>query len=330
VHRPGKHCASTVLSDLTHFYGPGLSEPFCLGLGAGLGFYYVEGELFSPTRMIMTRSQDLEANFFRILGQEFDWKYAKTPEQGWLKVKKLIDEGIPVLLHADIFYLDHYKSKTHFPLHVILLWGYDDAKAAAYVADTGWEGLIELPLASLSKARYSKLTYYESKGGYFPALLPARIFGLEDRARKAILTQAEQISGNCVQGNFGCGYPAMRRVAERIQEWPGAKDASWCFRWAYQTIERRGTGGGAFRKLYADFLKEAGKLNPEIAEFASFHDMQIIAAKWSSLSLLLKEISEKNPIPAAEVRKASKIWSEIADREQSFFERAKQKLRATG
>ena len=52
---------------------------------------------------------------------------------------------------------------------------------------------------------------------------------------------------------------ALRRFAAEAERWPSdAKDWQWCARFAYQVIERRGTGGGNFRLMYSRFLEEAG------------------------------------------------------------------------
>ena len=55
------------------------------------------------------------------------------------------------------------------------------------------------------------------------------------------------------------GLDAVRRLAEEAGSWPeAAEDWQWCARFGYQVIERRGTGGGAFRLMYSRFLEEAG------------------------------------------------------------------------
>jgi hypothetical protein len=328
AHRPGRHCASTVLSDLTHFYGPGLSEPLCFGLGAGLGFYYLEGDFFSPTRMIMTRSQLLEPNFFHSLGLKFDWLTEPDPAAGWDAIKKQTDAGIPVLLRADIFHLDYYHSKTHFPFHIILFWGYDDKKNTVFIADTGWEGLQEIPAASLSNARYVKLPYHQAQGEYFPVMLPESFKGLGEKAKKALMMQAAHMNGQ--NGNDTNAYRWMRKVAERILQWPAANDSSWCLRWAYQTIEKRGTGGGGFRKMYADFLEELCAMDPAVRGVANPAEMARIGVRWTELSMLLKEASEKKPVPESDLKIASAIFSELAEREQELFSRAVNKLEQAG
>jgi len=275
----------------------------------------------------MSRAYNLEANFFHNLELPFDWKKESDPEQGWAAAQAAIDRAVPVLFHADIFYLDHYKSKTHFPLHVIMLWGYDLEKAAAYIADTGWEDLIEIPLDSLSRARYSKDSYVQLEGDFFPAALPGKIEGLEAKVRKAIRFQAELLAGPPPAEAAAEGYAGMRKAAEKIFEWPSAPDASWCFRWAYQILERRGTGGGAFRKLYAGFLEEANAAWPVLREIAPFEKMKKIGDKWTELAMILKELSEQSPAGAQGLREASARFKELADREREFFEGAREKLR---
>ena len=44
----------------------------------------------------------------------------------------------------------------------------------------------------------------------------------------------------------------------RLPSWKERPDADRCFRLAAQVIEQRGTGGGLFRRMYAQFLEEAG------------------------------------------------------------------------
>jgi hypothetical protein len=55
------------------------------------------------------------------------------------------------------------------------------------------------------------------------------------------------------------GLPAVQRLAAEAGDWPSeAGDWQWCARFAYQVIERRGTGGGNFRLMYSRFLEETG------------------------------------------------------------------------
>jgi hypothetical protein len=63
-----------------------------------------------------------------------------------------------------------------------------------------------------------------------------------------------------------------------------ADDWQWCARFAYQVIERRGTGGGAFRLMYSRFLEEAGRDEAPLAAAA--------AARWTELAQAFRLASE--------------------------------------
>jgi hypothetical protein len=81
------------------------------------------------------------------------------------------------------------------------------------------------------------------------------------------------------------GLPALRRFAAEVGDWPEAVDDwRWCARFAYQTIERRGTGGGNFRLMYSRFLAEAGYEQHDVAADA--------AARWSELAAALQAASD--------------------------------------
>ena len=75
-----------------------------------------------------------------------------------------------------------------------------------------------------------------------------------------------------------------------------AEDWQWCARFGYQVIERRGTGGGAFRLMYSRFLEEARRPEAPLAAEA--------AARWTDLAGAFHAASERDdPDPA--------LWSEI-------------------
>ena len=68
------------------------------------------------------------------------------------------------------------------------------------------------------------------------------------------------------------------------------RTGSWCARFGYQVIERRGTGGGAFRLMYSRFLEEAGRPEAPLAAAA--------AARWTELAGAFHAASEsEDPEP---------------------------------
>jgi hypothetical protein len=90
----------------------------------------------------------------------------------------------------------------------------------------------------------------------------------------------------------------VRRLAAEAEDWPRqAEDWQWCARFAYQVIERRGTGGGNFRLMYSRFLEEAGYSKAAPLAAAAARD-------WTELAAAFFAASERDePEPA--------LWSAI-------------------
>ena len=55
-HQTGEHCASTALRNILRPRGTELSAGMIFGLASGQGFFYLETDEFSPTRMFHGRT----------------------------------------------------------------------------------------------------------------------------------------------------------------------------------------------------------------------------------------------------------------------------------
>ena len=296
VHTPGHHCGSTALRNLLAFHEVELSEEMAFGLGAGACFYYVTLEEASPTRWFNGRTARLEENFDELTGATLELRtFEPGDEDSWTAARSEVDAGRPVLLLTDLYYLDHYGSSAHFPGHAVVLAGYDDE--TAHLSDTGFEQLQTTRLENLDKARHSDHPAYPLAGHMFtvsgevpPERLREAIPAAIDRAARAMVEP--EVPG------FS-GLDAVRRLAAEAGSWPEvAEDWQWCARFGYQVIERRGTGGGAFRSMYSRFLEEAGR--PEAALAAG------AAAAWTDLAAAFHAASERDaPVPS--------LWGAIGE-----------------
>ena len=289
-HQPGRHCASTALRDVMSFWGLNLSEALCFGLGRGLGAFYLSNPGFSPSKWLMTRGADLEERCFSALDIPFTWRQAADAETAWRETRSALDSGIPALLQTDIYYLDYFKTKTHFNRHAVVLWGYDEESGVGYLTDTEREGLIEVPLASLAAARNSACPPVPVKFDWFPVGRPEPPRDLKRAALAAIRLNAFDLSA--VPKGFPLGLNALEALAADLPQWPGAGDWKWSARFAYQAIEKRGTGGSGFRGMYAEFIAETEAMAPEIEGLNLSGLMRDLAGKWTEFALCLKNISE--------------------------------------
>jgi Butirosin biosynthesis protein H, N-terminal/Domain of unknown function (DUF4872) len=290
THVPGHHCGSTALRNLLRFHGAEISEEMAFGLGAGACFYYVTLENGSPTRWFNGRTARLEESFSELTGAALEMRtFGEGDDGAWEAARAEIDAGNPVLLLTDLYYLDHYGNSAHFPGHAVVLAGYDGE--FAHLSDTGFEQLqTTTRLEDLDRARHSQHPAYPLAGHMFTAsgtVTPGQL-------RAAIPAAIERAASAMVEPEFRdfSGLDAVRRLAEEAGAWPEvAEDWQWCARFGYQVIERRGTGGGAFRLMYSRFLEEAGR--PEAALAAE------AASRWTDLAAAFYAASERDePDPA--------------------------------
>jgi hypothetical protein len=312
-HVPGHHCGSTALRNLLSFHGVEISEEMAFGLGAGACFYYVAVDGTSPSRFTNGRAARLEENFLELTGTPLRLLTDGDPKASWGLARDAVDEGRPALLLTDLYYLDHYGRSAHFPGHAVVLAGYDEE--LAWLSDTAFEDLQTTSLESLAEARHSKQPIYPLDGQMIDLPPGTELDEADLRAHApAAIERAAREMLEPAMGEFQ-GIPALDRLADEVGSWPeAAEDWRWCARFLYQVIERRGTGGGNFRRMYSRFLKEAGYEQSGLAAEA--------AEDWTRLAIAAREASEpEEPRPelwrrmtseAERVRDAEeRLWTEL-------------------
>jgi hypothetical protein len=291
VHTPGNHCGSTALRNLLGFHGVEVSEEMAFGLGAGACFYYLVLDDASPTRWFNGRTARLEESFRELTGTALEMR-TFAPGEGddaaWEAARAEVDAGNPALLLTDIYHLDHYGNSAHFPGHAVVLAGYDEE--VALLSDTGFEQLQSTRLENLAQARHSGHPAYPLEGHMFTVTAAVD----PERLRAAVPAAIAKAAQEMVAPTWGefAGLPAVDRLAAEAGSWPeAAEDWQWCARFAHQVIERRGTGGGAFRLMYARFLEEVGREEAALATAA--------ADRWTELAAAFKAASESDEPAAA-------------------------------
>jgi len=293
-HVPGNHCGSTALRNLLAFHGVEMSEEMAFGLGAGACFYYLVLN-DSPTRFTNGRTARLEEQFVELTGAGIVIETDEDPEASWEMARRIVDSGRPATLLTDLYHLDHYGRSAHFPGHAVVLVGYDGERA--YLSDTAFQELQTTSLESLALARHEQHPAYPLAGHLFHVPDPDAIGDLRAAAPRAIDRAVEGMLEPEL-GEFQ-GLPALRRFAAEVGRWPAdAEDWQWCARFGYQVIERRGTGGGNFRSMYARFLHEVGYAEAALANEA--------AEDWTALAVALLAASEVDePRP--------ELWARVAE-----------------
>jgi len=296
VHRPGVHCGSTALADALQVRGLGLSEAMAFGLGAGLGFYYLRSPALSPTFWIQGRHWPLEETACEVLGAPLRVCTSDDAVEAWAGVREALERGLAPILSTDLRFLPYWKTSTPFTGHRVVLAGYDEGRDVAWLGDTDRPELQGVPLADLERARASRGQPLGYTGRLWMEVdAPPRMPVWKDAVADALRRQARHM---LLAQDGHSGISALERFSEELPTWPDAarddSDRSWCFRFAYQSIEKRGTGGGNFRLLYARFLEEAGRYHPAVERFRLDSRMREIASSWTRLAKSFKDLSEGN------------------------------------
>lgn len=298
-HRPGRHCGSSAIRDLLEFHGVVMSEACCFGLGAGLGITYVEIPGSGTPFIVHVRSMGFEEKVFNTLGVPFSWSSYSDKPSASADLYQALQENRPSLLLTDIYHLPYFGSSTHFPGHAIVAWLRDEERDDVLVSDTEQPALIAVPAASLADARFSTAPPFIHHGNLFaPRSMDTSV--TPECVRQAIYDNAYALAN----GNRFSGLAALDTWVEALPRWAAEENWRWSLRFAYQVIEKRGTGGAGFRAMYAEFLEEAREMLPLVSDAKLVELMRDAAAGWSDLAAVLKRGSESMVFPLAEIERA--------------------------
>ncbi|NHN43265.1 BtrH N-terminal domain-containing protein [Halorubellus sp. JP-L1] len=330
-HETGAHCGSTSLFDVATFASWDLPEPVCFGIGGGLGFSYFERER-SPSREFVGRTPWLETAFFEHLGVDVDDNRGDDAETAFADLRAYVDGGRPVLAFVDIYHLPYFDSDVHFAPHVVVVVEVDEA--GVVVADSEFESLQRVTREDFDAA-------WSSDVGFYGELDRRRlVFRGEPDATKAdamragiratadgLLRPERAYDGIPDAGTGTNGLDGMRAMARELPEWPEFEDADWCTRFAYQNVEKRGTGGAAFRGLFRPFLETASDVVDEVTE-ADVDAMRTVEDDWHAIGQSLKRagLADDADDSRAAYDAASERMLAVAEHEEELFESLDERL----
>ncbi len=313
-HQLGQHCSSTSIKNVLRYYGTDWSEALIFGLGSGLGFVYWLDESASPTRLFNGRAGVFEEKFFANIGYPLDW--VGTWDIG--KMEKSLMHQQPILAQTNILNLPYY-TPANFPGHGIAIVGFEPVAKQVIIADIISEELQEISYQTLEQAMQHTVLPM-MKPYHWAAVPPIEPQLTPNTFRKALQTMLQEMMHHPAPH---VGLSALAQLADDLPYWDEASDWDYAARFGYQAIEKRGTGGGAFRKLYADFLEEASEYLTFLAEIDS-KKMQHLAALWQELAHILRCIYKDQNANSFDM--AGQITLEIYKREKEFCEDLAKKL----
>ena len=239
----GVHCETTATGTLLKHIGMDFSEPMLFGLGEGLSFIFWNMKTMDfPFIGGRIKPDQLTVNIAKNLNLKLKIQETASKTKAWSSVRDLIDQGTPVGLKLDSFYLEYFSKPFHFAGHYVALYGYDESNA--YLVDTKQQGSkVHTSLKSLELARSEKgpmasknLFYTIEPGKKSQELAKLVRLAAKNNAREYLNPPITNVS-----------YKGIIKLASQLEKWfHSSSDPKRDFSTTAMMMEKAGTGGAIF------------------------------------------------------------------------------------
>jgi len=283
----GKHCETTALKRALDYHGLFLSEEMLLGLGGGIGFIYWYMKIM-PCPFIGGRNgkvAEFAVTICKRLGAEVTMMETASTRRGYEELKGLLRDGEPAVVYLDMAYLPYFAvpEEAHFGGHSAVVFGLDEEGDMVHIYDRG-KNPVTVSMADLARARSSKFPPFSPKHRLLKIKYPAQIGDLSTGIKDSLLDCCTNMLKPPIKN---IGLAGMKKWAELVVKWPEqfkGLNLLGALMNGFMYIEIAGTGGSAFRSMYARFLEEASSIinKPALKEVAEM--MRQSATIWSQIA----------------------------------------------
>ncbi|MDR2897241.1 MAG: BtrH N-terminal domain-containing protein [Spirochaetaceae bacterium] len=327
----GDHCITNSLKQVLRYYGWNITEAMLLGLGEGLGFVYLNA---ADAPLLSCRSKPFvfEKNLERIPGLNIGIKRPVSNETAFEEALKQIDDGRPFMVYLDMVYLPYMNlgESSHFGGHGVVIFGYDREKQLFYVSDRDnrdhpvhtpkgciAEDFHLVDFSAISQARNSAFRPFPPGNRWADIRIEGALRITADAIRGAVCNNMHTMAEPPARL---LGVSGIRKFSAESKKWKTFSDEKLqrsAISNYFMIHKDGGTGGGAFRKLYGDFLAEAAEMVPELKEPGA--EFRSIAEDWEEIASCFMEIH--NTCRRDRCDEISVLAARIAEREEAVARR---------
>jgi hypothetical protein len=319
-HKMAAHCESGTITALLNHHGLDISEPMVFGIASGIFFGYMKAPMMDfPMFVTRSRPGQIRSKFAKRTGVKFEGRKFRNPAEAQRELDLLLDKNQPVAVQVDFFYMDYFPAwyRVHINVHFINVIGREGNKYI--VSDCYHPEIAEIDRETLLKARFAGGSMAPKGFMFYPSLIPEKI-----DFRKAVQEGIKSATYNMLKIPMPfLGIKGMRRFADKIVDWPKyARDNDQLADKIYKIcvfIEDQGTGGGAFRFIYASFLQEASKIldNPKLNDLSK--KIMEIGDGWRELAFAATRVAKSRDFSKERLMELGSLIRQKADMEEPFF-----------
>ena len=283
----GKHCETSALKRVLEYHGLSLSEEMLFGLGGGVGFIYLYTKMM-PSPFIggrYAKGTEFPTTICRRIGADMTVVETSSSKKGYEELKAILRAGEPAIVYGDIVYLLYFAvpEVAHFGGHAFVVFGLDEEQDAVYIYDRG-RNSVTVSIADLAKARGSKFPPFPPQHRLLKIEYPPQIGDLGNGIKEAIRECCQNMLKPPIKN---LGLAGIQKWSNLVMKWPEQFKGINLFSTlmnGFMYIEISGTGGSAFRSMYAQFLEEASPIvnEPALNEVAEMIGQS--AKAWSKIA----------------------------------------------
>ncbi len=282
--------------------GEPFSEAMLFGINGGIGasYFNFEYEGFGPTLFIgttaryKTKSPDLLKGLLSRLGLPVIDQTTGSAQVGVKNLKAGLAAGAPVILFLSLGHLPYFvmEGMGRGIEHAVVVFGYDEDAAEVFMADLANTPLTIQPetlaeaRAYVARIKHRSLVIQPPEAEISSETLAAAVRAGIQACLTPLLDPPNPSS------NFGLN--ALAKWADLVADPRGKKGWARVFpagpylfqaqRQVFAYIEILGTGGSAFRGMYADFIEEAGRVLDNGAFKGIAAQFRAAAEAWTALA----------------------------------------------
>jgi len=323
--QPGRHCESSALRNALLYQGYDFTEAHIVGGGGAMGLLYQRGKF----PFLGGRSLTMASDFLNTAG--IPWHAVEAPEahQSWREIVSLLEEDTPVVLRVDMRYLPYlYGGKygpryMSFGYHIITLFGIDWDSGTAWVSDTAQEGLQQIALKDLHRARYSNCDFLPPEGNYYWVEKAPMDYQPDWSAllNRSVSFWIRNYEGSIDSENETGGLQGQKELPGIIRQMD-EETASYMLPMVltslYSWIEENGTGGASFRQFTLDYLIDVEKRLPDSQLNQGILLMEEAVQRWHDLAdAYLRAGQNKAGLKSKETRQ--QLLEEIAEEAERLY-----------